>query len=93
MRRDKARMAGTTVTLLIAALFMATAPAGARSVRDNVTFSTAGRALFGADQGQAGATETIPFLNTPLFQFSAGPTSKEILLVVTVNVSPWVQFG
>ena len=46
-------------------------PAAALSVRDDVTFSTFGRSLFG-NQGQA--KKSIPFGSTPLFQFHDGPT-------------------
>jgi hypothetical protein len=52
---------------------MAPHPAWAATVQDEVTFSTTGQALFGTQEGQAQATKTITFGNTPIFQDKRGP--------------------
>jgi hypothetical protein len=54
---------------------MAAGTTWAATVQDEVTFSTTGQALFGAAQGQAQATKTIPFGNTPIFRDQRGPTT------------------
>ena len=46
------------------------------SVRNDVVFSSRGQALFGPNQGQAGATKTIPFGTTPVFQDQRGPVTR-----------------
>ncbi len=52
---------------------IAARPARAAAVQDEVRFSTTGQALFGARQGQAQATKTITFGNTPIFRDQRGP--------------------